>query len=261
MRMRLVPALLLVCLAAVSGPAVTADHLCGATIVDDLKLDHDLTCAGPGLIVGADGIRIDLNGHTIAGAGVDAGLELTGRTDVTIMGGTVRNFLVAIRINTSSDIAIKHSEFVDNGEGIDCQSGCSGNSIKQNLFLNSATRGIMLRGGSSDNEVKENTFTNNRVGILVFGGIDNSLKKNVVSGSSLAGIRFNVLATGNDVKENIIVSNLAGVEFIVTPTGSAVGNELKGNTIGLNQCGIKGPTAGNTLKHNSFEGNVSDSCS
>jgi parallel beta-helix repeat protein len=238
----------------------TANDLCGATIVDDLKLDHDLICAGDGLIVGADGIRIDLNGYTIAGSGSGVGIAVTGRTDISIAGGTLRNFAVAVRVNTSNDVVIKHNEFVQNGEGIDLQSGSVGNTIKDNVFRDSATRGIMLRSNSRDNDIKNNTFTGNRVGILVFGGVDNTLKANIVSGSSLAGIRLNVIATGNVLKDNTVSSNVVGIEFIVTPTGSATGNDLKGNTIATNGCGLKGPTAGNNFKDNSFEGNVADTC-
>jgi len=50
-------AILLGCLLILAGLSATADDLCGATIAEDLKLHHDLTCAGAGLIVGADGIR------------------------------------------------------------------------------------------------------------------------------------------------------------------------------------------------------------
>ena len=35
---------------------------CGASVVTNLRLEEDLTCAGDGLIVDNDGIRIDLNG-------------------------------------------------------------------------------------------------------------------------------------------------------------------------------------------------------
>ena len=69
----------------------------------------------------------------------------------------------------------------------------------------------------------------------------NTLKDNNVSGSILAGIRLNVLATGNVLKDNTVTSNPAGIEFLVTPTGSAIGNELKGNRIETNTCGLKGP--------------------
>jgi len=254
-------AILLGSVLVVSGPTVGADDLCGATIVEDLKLHHDLTCPGAGLIVGADGITIDLNGYTIAGSGIDVGINVTGKTDVSIRGGTVRGFAAGVRVNTSSDLAIVHNEFVANGEGIDLQSGSVANTIKQNLFRDHTTRAVMLRGGSADNDIHHNTFTGNRVGILVFGGVDNILKKNIVSESSLAGIRLNVIASGNLIKDNLVVSNLAGIEFLVTPTGSAIGNDLVRNTIELNDCGLKGPTAGNRLKKNSFEANGADTCS
>src|SRR5688572_12235307 len=119
----------------------------------------------------------------------------------------------------------------------------------------------MLRGDSRENDIKNNTFTGNRLGILVFGGVNNTLKQNIVSGSTLAGIRLNVIATGNDLKDNTITSNFVGIEFLVTPTGSAAGNDLKGNTIVTNDCGLKGPTTGNDLKNNFFDGNGADTCS
>lgn len=242
-------------------PTAKANDLCGATILVDVKLDHDLSCIGDGLIVGADGVKIDLNGYTIAGTGTGAGMTVTGRTDISISGGTIRNFAVAVRVNSSTDVVIKHNEIVQNPEGVDCQAGCIGNTIKDNVFRDSATRGIMLRSNSRDNDIKNNTFTGNRVGILVFGGVDNTLKNNLVSGSSLAGIRLNVIATGNLLKDNTVRSNVVGIEFIVTLTGSATGNDLEGNTIATNTCGLKGPTAGNDFKNNSFEGNVADTCS
>lgn len=248
------------CLATCVVPGVHADDLCGATIVSDLKLDHDLICAADGLIVGADGIKIDLNGHTIAGSGSGIGIAITGRTDVSIAAGTVRNFAVGVRTNTSSDVEIKRMEFVENAEGIDLQAESFGNTIKNNAFRDSSVRAIMLRSNARDNDIKNNTFTGNRIGVLVFGGVENTLKHNLFSGSSLAGIRLNVIATGNVVKNNELRSNTAGIEFLVTPTGSSTGNEFKGNTIAINGCGLKGPTAGNAFKNNSFEGNVTDTC-
>ena len=257
---RMMGALVLACLMASIVSATTSD-LCGATILDDLKLDHDLLCTGDGLIVGSDGIRIDLNGYTLSGSGVGAGIAVTGRTNISISGGTVTNFAVAVRVNTSTDVVIKQNEFVANPEGIDLQAGSVGNMIKDNAFQDSITRGIMLRSNSRENDIKNNTFTGNRVGILVFGGVNNTLKQNIISGSTLAGIRINVIATGNVLKDNRVTSNVVGIEFLVTPTGSAIGNELNENTIATNDCGLKGPTAGNDLKNNSFEGNVADMCS
>lgn len=253
-------AVLLTCLSTQSVPAETANDLCGATLVANLKLDHDLTCAGDGLIVGADGIKINLNGHTLTGLGTGVGITVIGRTKVSIMGGAVQGFAVAVRMTNSTDIAIKQNVFRGNGEGIDLQAGSIGNVIKENEFQNSSIRGIMLRSNARQNVVKENTFTDNSIGIQVFGGVDNILKENLFSASTLVGIRFGVIATGNLMMENTISSNVVGIEFVRTPTGSAIGNTFLENRIEVNDCGIKGPTAGNTFNENVFERNTVDSC-
>jgi len=250
----------LACLVTGSVPAAKVQDFCGATIVNNLELDQDLTCPGDGLTVGTDNIRINLNGHTITGSGSGAGLVVTGRTGISIQGGTITNFATGVRVNTSTDVVIKDNAFVGNPEGIDFQAGSIGNTVKDNRFQASSIRGIMLRATSRDNQIKDNTFTDNRVGILVFAGDDNIVKANVISGSSLAGIRFNVFANGNLLKENTVMSSAVGIEFIVTPTGSATGNDLRENRIWSNDCGLKGPTAGNTLKENSFRGNITDTC-
>lgn len=246
-------------IACAASPA-TADDLCGATIVANLELDHDLSCAGNGLIVGANGIKLDLNGHTITGSGVGFGISVIGRTGVSIVRGTVRNFVAGVRVMNSTAIVVKDNQFIGNVEGVDLAAGSVANSIKENYFQDSQARGIMLRGATSANLVKENTFSGNRVGILLFGATGTTVKENTVSSSVLAGIRVNVLATGNLIVENTTASNPAGIEFLVTTTGSATGNTLRENTIALNACGLKGPVAGNSLSENVFQGNTFDSC-
>jgi large repetitive protein len=241
--------------------AQAEDSLCGATIVTDLKLDHDVACSGNGLIIGADGIRIDLNGYTLSGSRAGVGIGVTGRREITIWGGTVTNFAPAIRVNSSTDVDIKHINFANNTEGIDFQGGSVGNTVKENLFRDSTVRGVMLRADATDNDVKNNTFINDRVAILIFGGVDNTVKQNEISENTVAGIRLIGTATGNVLKDNAVATSAAGIEFVVTLTEWPQGNELKGNTLSANVCGLKGPTAGNTLKDNVFEGNAADTCS
>ena len=167
-------------LRSIANGSVPAAHpsneLCGVTITEHLKLDHDLACVGTGLVVGADHLRIDLNGHTITGSGAGAGINVTGRTDVSIFGGTIRNFGAGVLTSTATGIVIKRNEFVENVDGIDLQAGSSGNTIKHNNFRDNRSRGIMIRGASTDHVIRENAFTGDRVGILVFAGMDNTIK-------------------------------------------------------------------------------------
>jgi hypothetical protein len=53
--------------------ASKADHVsCGQTITEDTKLANDLIdCPNKGIVIGADEVTLDLNGHTIDGDGLD----------------------------------------------------------------------------------------------------------------------------------------------------------------------------------------------
>jgi para-nitrobenzyl esterase len=251
-------------LRTIAGGPIPASHpandLCGVAIAHDLELNRDLVCAGNGLIVGADGIKIDLNGHTISGSGTGTGINVTGRSDVSIFGGTVRNFGTGVLTSASTGIVIKRNSIVENADGIDLQAGSHGMTIKYNEFGASRTRAIMIRGDSTNHVIRDNTFTGDRVGILVFAGANNTIKENRVSGSLLAGIRINVLATGNRMTRNAISSNPTGIEFLVMAGQSAAGNTIFKNTLELNTCGLKGPVAGNTVAKNRFKHNVADTC-
>ena len=269
----LAPVCLLAWVAVPSGSVVTADDLCGATILTSIKLDHDLTCVGPGLIVGADGIKVNLNGHTITGSstavGSGFGISVIGRRHVSITGGTVTSFEAGVRVMNSTDIVIKDNEFRANNDGVDLAAGSAGNTVKENEFVNNLARGIMLRGAGpdnlfpvTDNLIKENSFTGNRVGVLLFAGVDNTVKENRFTSHSLAGIRVNVPATGNLVIENTIEFNPAGIEFLVATMGpmAPAGNTFVENRIANNVCGLKGPSDGNAFDQNVFEANAVDSC-
>ena len=253
---------LLTVLPAVPGAApAAAPVLCGATLVDDFTLEEDLTCAGTALIVGADGIKIHLQGHTITGNGTGAGLLVTGRTGIRILGGTVVNFMAGVQVSSSTEIEIKNATFRANTDGIDVQAGATGVSIKENKFLDNRARGIMNRSGTSGNEIKANAFMGNRVGILLFGPVGITVKDNYITSSVQFGMRVNFPATGNLIKDNTITSNPSGIDFIPSPTGTgAVGNDFVANRILSNACGLSGPMGGNTFLDNQLIGNTVDVC-
>ena len=80
---RLVVALTFVALAApAAAQASGRDVACGATLTSDTKLRADLTnCPGDGLVIGKDGITLDLGRRTIDGTGAEGstGIRLNGR--------------------------------------------------------------------------------------------------------------------------------------------------------------------------------------
>jgi hypothetical protein len=59
-------------LVAGSGPAFASPISCGDTITTDTTLEADLIdCPSNGVVIGADDITLDLNGHVIDGDGTE----------------------------------------------------------------------------------------------------------------------------------------------------------------------------------------------
>jgi parallel beta-helix repeat protein len=96
-----------VALVALSGAeaAGQGQPRCGDTITTDTTLHHNLAnCPNNGIIIGADNITLNLNGHTIDGNGkpdkgcdpvkdfCDFGVAFEGHDGITVKHGTVRQF-------------------------------------------------------------------------------------------------------------------------------------------------------------------------
>ena len=234
---------------------------CGAALLTDLRLESDLACPGDAIFVGADDISIDLNGHTISGAGAGVGITVRSRQRVTIRGGLVRGFVTGIFVNSSSDVVISHTALTQTREAI-FLAGSSGNVIKNNIAWENQLRGIMIRPTgsgalSTDNFVVENVLSDNPSGILLFGQPGNTFTANRISGSSVAAIDLTGGgASGNVMRGNRLSESAAGIKF----GPGWIGNDFFGNTIAENVCGTQGNTTGNTLQGNNFLRNSADTC-
>ncbi len=240
---------------------IVTDLSCGDVIMTDVRLEEDLTCTGDALTIGADGVRINLNGHVVTGNATGNGITVRQRTDVVIHSGTIQNFVTGIFVAQSSDVVIKDNGFTLNREAV-FLNGSSGNIVKANRAWANTQRGIMLRPTTSgivstDNQVVGNTLTDNPSGILVFGQSGNTLKGNTISGSTVGG--FDLTGgggTGNEIKGNIVSGSAAGIKFGTGWTG----NFIIDNTFSTNTCGLAGPGSSNTYKDNVFRSNVTNIC-
>ncbi|MCA1683588.1 MAG: hypothetical protein LC708_00425, partial [Actinobacteria bacterium] len=100
------------------GPADAAILACGATITTDTVLENDVgPCENGGLVIGANNITLDLNGHQVFGRpgptdGV--GILLTTRTGVTVKNGTVHNFDGGVVIDGGSNNRVLYITARDN---------------------------------------------------------------------------------------------------------------------------------------------------
>ncbi|HXW58113.1 MAG TPA: hypothetical protein VEJ23_01415, partial [Solirubrobacteraceae bacterium] len=86
--------------AAAKPPPPPPQPTCGETVTTNVTLNTNLKCPENGLIVGANGITINLRGHTITGTGPSSGqytgIDIDKQTGVTIKNGTVTGFYIGI---------------------------------------------------------------------------------------------------------------------------------------------------------------------
>lgn len=175
-----------------SEPAVAAAVSCGQTIMANTTLTADVgPCDGDGIIIGADNIRLNLNGHRIfgtegAGDGNAAGIRLPFRTGVSIVGraggvrtmGVVSDFDAGVVINGGSANKVSILVIEDNvshaevdppdsteftatlGDGI-AVFNSAGNVIHGNIIRNNGIYdNIAILGvGSNDNVIQGNLIT------------------------------------------------------------------------------------------------------
>jgi len=250
---------------------------CGDILTEDTTLDADLDCSvigGTAFIIGADGITLDLNGHTVTGDGTGRGVDnsggyilfgdpsVAGYDNVTIKNGVIDGFatgvfLVNVSGNTLSELEIRNSKTTAGlqGIGINLWLNCRNNIVRGNKIHDNERQGILLGcypdfvGGSCDglqpmnNVIEDNEIYSN-------GQVDDAY-----------GIQL-LFASKNTVSKNTIYDHL------VNPSWSAVGisvfysskNTIEENEVTDNEYGTVvydyfglGVTSKNTFKDNEFK--------
>lgn len=222
----------------VAAPATIAaadrqEVACGDTITKDTRLPANLVdCPGVGLVIGADGITLDLNGHTVDGDGVgdDVGIDLEGRHGATITHGTVGQFTEGVLVADASQVAVRRLASTGHGHG-----------------------GITV-DHSTDITIADNVVRDSGAGIIVAHSDGVLVNANRVSGSGFGGI---------PVFESHHV-RIADNTVTTSPTDAAIGlfdgsaqNEVTGNRlsrsgagIALNNDAADNLIADNTIAHN-----------
>jgi parallel beta-helix repeat protein len=204
-----------------SSQARPSDVSCGGTITTNTTLASDLiNCPDNGIVIGADNITLDLNGHTIGGDGVpvescpegascDLGIDNSaGYTGVTIKDGAVQGFDVGVLVL-----------------------GASANRIQRLASASNAGFGLIL-GDSSESRLDHNTSVDDGIsGILMVDSNDNRIDHNSVAGTT--GYAMPVLGSShNRFEQNVLENDQHGflLESSDAHEGSN-GNEIRANRI------------------------------
>ena len=223
--------------AAAKPPLVSVT--CGQTLTHSIRLANDLTnCAGDGLIVGADGVTVDLNGHAIDGDGMpgatgpDVGILDTGRNGVTIKGGTVREFDRGVRLDGASGNRLRDLSVLATGRGIELV-GSSGNRIERNTASGNPRSAIALVS-SDDNVVDDNAASGNHVGVFMSGSAGNRVDGNAISNSEFAGIETDGIEA-TTISGNRVVHDQSGI--ILVGDGNTVVRNRIDDAFACDGCG------------------------
>ncbi|TMD57342.1 MAG: hypothetical protein E6I87_14780, partial [Chloroflexi bacterium] len=205
---------------------------CGQVVTKDFLLAQDLTCSGDALVVGADGITIDLGGRTLTGPGKgqrnwpnpnldSVGVKLQGRSHVTLRNGSISAFSTGILLDKSQQILVDGITSALSYYGIYLNESTT--SIVKNMKIRRNTYGLHLQK-SSDNQVLDSEMSQQEYaspggyGVYFFNSQRNRLVGNTIASNLNWGIWF------SDSKENVIFHNN------VSGNSPQVSDNVGGNT-------------------------------
>jgi parallel beta-helix repeat protein len=245
-------------IAAAARPAIG----CGDTITQDTRLTANLVdCPGAGLVIGADAITLDLNGHTVDGDGTrddgDIGIDVSGHRAVTITHGAVAQFTEGVLVSGASGVALRGLTSSDEAHGGITVQRSSAVTIAGNV-VRGAGAGIIVGASDavlvSDNRVSASTFG----GIALFGSRHVRITDNTVTGSSTdAAVGLFDGSSDNEVSANRLSRSGAGIAL----NNDAARNLIAANTIGHNDSGVivdagthDNRVLGNAVEDSAFEG-------
>ncbi|HET6171499.1 MAG TPA: right-handed parallel beta-helix repeat-containing protein [Gaiellales bacterium] len=213
------------CLSAATAGAKTGALDCGSTLTKSTTLSADIQhCPGTALIVGADGITIDLGGHTISGTNATGseGIANDGHAGVHIVGGG------------------KITDFRLNGVGM-------------RKAPKSVVRGLTIRrigaGGVEGEPVSAGIAIVDSPGSQVIGNdVANDVEAYQADGADVLNSRGSVVR-GNSLSHN----SWNGLVLIESPGSRITGNQLDAN--GNNGTEVNGGSDAVTVARNSADDN------
>jgi large repetitive protein len=208
---------------AAGSPSATVS--CGQTLTTSTTLANDLVdCPGNGLLVAADNITIDLNGHTIDGMNArkagTGGIGTKGRhANVTVTNGTVTDFYyggmgLSGRANVVRKVTVRNI-------GAGCRQGdiCAGISLTN-------CRGCTIADSVVSNPVR--AFQVNGMNVFVSPGT--RVERNRVQGTPGEGLAMHQ-SPGSRIVGNEFEDNKGnGIQVNSSSDSTSVtGNEARGN--------------------------------
>ena len=238
-------AVLVAVLALVVPPAGATTGTLSIVVDTTLTEDHNGR-----IIIGADNVTLDCAGYTITGPGRDAGvpgINLVGRSGVTVENCVLRDFNDAFRIEQqSNENTFRHNSMSHLRQGFTIQN--SHDNVLIGNWVSDATDwfGYGIFNNSQGNELRANIATGVRgVGFMIAGATNNVFVDNVALNNIGNGFGANDPGTGRNTYRRNTSNNNTGTGFednTVDGTGDGgTDNTYVDNTCVLNGAGGSSP--------------------
>lgn len=236
-------AVLIALISAVTPAQAEAMPQCGQVITQNFTLMGDWGCGnGPALIVGANGLKINLNGHTLSGT---PAISMTDVDGTTIRNGTIPSNIVADNAT--------NTRFVDMTIGRQSTSAVyDWTGTTSVTFLRSKLDIWRLFCGARCHLLRS-TFTMNQIGathLIIQGDQGQANWINYVGAveADIVNTRLNPLTVGGSERLTIRDSELDGFEVIATGRLELLRNTFSGgNWLGVHRQ-VNGVIRGNRFE-------------
>jgi parallel beta-helix repeat protein len=224
---------------------------CGRTITRDTTLQSDVVgCLGDGLTIGANGVDLNLNGFTIDGTGLGAGVRNDGFDNVTIKNGTISDFDYGVQLNTGTLNATVSGINLTLIQVRAMQVRNTDFSNFTNNIISEGSRGLQVVGGSTDNQFTGNQFSRvSNDAIQVLTSPRNTFTSNRILWTGDSALEFQrsprATLTGNTISHN----SDAAVTLLSSPNSTLQQNRV----LDSSDAGFKAQnSSGLTIQNNIF---------
>jgi hypothetical protein len=273
---------------ALNAGSAVANHVhCGDVITQDTTLDGDLVgCSGDGIVIDGDHVKLDLNGHTIAGQGSGVGVVHRGPDDapypwvpeIEVANGSITGFAGGVGLThvktanihdlrvtaglggigvsfTVDPVRIANNEVRGGGIGVSRQRNLS----QPSQIAHNVVRDGGIGGYLSWLAVRDNLVRGGDIGVEVVHG-DADMTGNRVIGTRVFGVEVasgsitftnNLIADGMGLGAWVARGDLKGDRNVITRNA--------GGGVGLHGGGLWGED--NQITHNGGAGISGDSVS
>src|SRR5918995_153742 len=193
---------------------------CGQVITRDVILLKDIECPGVGMIVGTDGITINLNNHRVSLANntdtsripevEEIGILVPGQKNVTIRGpGVIMGFDKAIEFAGSGRGYVLDLKLTDNNIGLSLKA--SDEITIYRSFIEGNTIGIASQS-SRDGFIMSNQISQNtNEGIVLMDSSYFKIGTNSLIGNGNIGVFLDVSSFNNTLSSNNILNHVVDV--------------------------------------------------